>query len=283
MREAEKKLKGGWLSNLVGGNNKFEDAADLYIKAGNAFKMSKDWENAAEAYKKAAGCFTHAQSAHEAATAYINAANALKKHNPPESIELLRQAVDVYTDGGRFSMAAKIQKDIAEMLEAEMDFESAMVAYQLAADYYEGENAKSAARGCLLKVATFAAEAGDYKQAIEIFERAGAEAVDDRLLKYGAKDHFFKAGLCHLAAADVVSARRALEKYCDICPSFDREREYKLLEDITNACENYDIQSFTNAVAEYDSLTKLDKWKTNILLKIRGTIHENEEGEDNLQ
>jgi len=86
MREAEKKLKGGWLSNLVGGNNKFEDAADLYIKAGNAFKMSKDWENAAEAYKKAAGCFTHAQSAHEAATAYINAANALKKHNPPGSL-----------------------------------------------------------------------------------------------------------------------------------------------------------------------------------------------------
>jgi hypothetical protein len=37
--------------------------------------------------------------------------------------------------------------------------------------------------------------------AIEIFERAGTEAVDDRLLKYGAKEHFFKAGLCHLAAA----------------------------------------------------------------------------------
>jgi len=37
-----------------------------------------------------------------------------------ESIDLLQQAVEVYTDGGRFSMAAKIQKDIAEMLEAEM-------------------------------------------------------------------------------------------------------------------------------------------------------------------
>jgi hypothetical protein len=37
-----------------------------------------------------------------------------------EAIELLQQAVEVYTDSGRFSMAAKIQKDIAEMLEAEM-------------------------------------------------------------------------------------------------------------------------------------------------------------------
>jgi alpha-soluble NSF attachment protein len=116
---------------------------------------------------------------------------------------------------------------------------------------------------------------------------------------------------------DIVSARRALEKYCDICPSFDREREYKLLDvrhprirllfiflfvntltsfvlrsssfffvlfqDITNACENYDVESFTNAVVDFDSMTKLDKWKTNILLKIKSTIKEGEEGEDNLQ
>jgi alpha-soluble NSF attachment protein len=283
MREAEKKLKGGFLSNLMGAGSRYEDAADLYIKAGNAFKLAKNWEAGAEAFRKAAGCYMHAQSAHEAATAYINAANCIKKANPRESIDLLQQAVEVYTDGGRFSMAAKIQKDIAEMLEAEMDFENAMTAYQLAADYYEGENAKSAARGCLLKVATFAAESGDYSKAIEIFERAGTEAVDDRLLKYGAKEHFFKAGLCHLAAADIVSARRALEKYCDICPSFDREREYKLLDDITNACENYDVESFTNAVVDFDSMTKLDKWKTNILLKIKSTIKEGEEGEDNLQ
>lgn len=37
-----------------------------------------------------------------------------------EAVELLQQAVEVYTDGGRFSMAAKVQKDVAEMLEAEM-------------------------------------------------------------------------------------------------------------------------------------------------------------------
>ncbi len=54
--------------------------------------------------------------------------------------------------------------------------------------------------------------------------------------------------------------------------------------EITAACENYDVEAFTNAVVEFDSLTKLDKWKTNILLKIKNTIkEEGEEGEDNLQ
>ena len=55
------------------------------------------------------------------------------------------------------------------------------------------------------------------------------------------------------------------------------------MQDITNACENYDVESFTNAVVDFDSMTKLDKWKTNVLLKIKSTIKEGEEGEDNLQ
>jgi alpha-soluble NSF attachment protein len=83
VREAEKKLKGGFLSNLMGGSSqRYEDAADLYIKAGNAYKLSKQWEEGAEAFRKAAGCYMHAQSGHEAATAYISASNCIKKANP---------------------------------------------------------------------------------------------------------------------------------------------------------------------------------------------------------
>jgi len=88
IREAEKKLKGGFLSNLMGAGSRYEDAADLYIKAGNAFKLAKNWEAGAEAFRKAAGCYMHAQSAHEAATAYINAANCIKKANPRGALPL---------------------------------------------------------------------------------------------------------------------------------------------------------------------------------------------------
>lgn len=57
-----------------------------------------------------------------------------------EAINCLRLAVDLYTDEGRFSMAAKYQKEIGELYEAEMDFEHAIEAYQKAADFFEGEN-----------------------------------------------------------------------------------------------------------------------------------------------
>lgn len=38
------------------------------------------------------------------------------------------------------------------------------------------------------------------------------------------------------------------------------------------AVEAYDAEAFTNAVIEFDSITKLDAWKTSILLKIKNGI-----------
>ena len=54
------------------------------------------------------------------------------------------------------------------------------------------------ANKCLLKVAQFAAQSEKYQKAIEIYEQIGTSSVDNALLKYGAKDHFFRAALCHL-------------------------------------------------------------------------------------
>ncbi len=89
IREADKKLKGGWLSSLMG-NNRIEEAADLYLKAANIYKMSKKWEEAADTFKKAASCHMQAQSPHDAASAHVNAANCLKKVNVTGSTLILR-------------------------------------------------------------------------------------------------------------------------------------------------------------------------------------------------
>lgn len=58
-----------------------------------------------------------------------------------DAVNSLHLAVELYTDEGRFSMAAKYQKEIGELLEAEMEYEKAIEAYQVAADFFEGENA----------------------------------------------------------------------------------------------------------------------------------------------
>jgi len=153
-----------------------------------------------------------------------------------------------------------------------LDFEHSIEAYQASADFFEGENQQSAANACLLKVAQFSAQLDKYDKAIEIYEKVASGSLDNNLLKWSVKDYFLKAGLCHLCTADIVSAKRSLDKYKDMDPTFSSQRECKFLEQIVGAYENLDAESFTNAVVEFDSISKLDAWKTSILLKIKNSI-----------
>lgn len=68
-------------------------------------------------------------------------------------------------------MAAKHETSIAEMYETECpDLEKCMLHYEKAADFYKGEESKSAANKCLLNVAKYAAQLDNYPKAIEIYE-----------------------------------------------------------------------------------------------------------------
>jgi len=234
--------------------------------------MAKKWDEAAATYVKAADCQLKLDSKHEAASNYVNAANCVKKTNVQDAVIYLKQAVEFFTDEGRFSIAAKHQKEIAELYEQEADYEKAIESYQLSADYYEGEGSTSSANGCLLKVAQFSAQLEKYDKAIEIFENVARGSLDNNLLKWSVKEYFLKAGLCHLCASDIVSAKRALEKYQELDCTFSSQRECKFLQDLVTAYENYDAEAFTQAVVEYDSISKLDQWKTSILLRIKNSI-----------
>jgi len=55
-------------------------------------------------------------------------------------------------------------------------------------------------------------------------------------------------------------------------PAFGSTRECKFVNAIIDAIQAEDQQVFTGCVVEYDQVTKLDNWKTAILLKIKRTI-----------
>ena len=54
--------------------------------------------------------------------------------------------------------------------------------------------------------------------------------------------------------------------------TFASTREHKFLTELILAVEGGDAQAFATACASYDQITKLDNWKTNILLKVKKTI-----------
>lgn len=168
------------------------------------FKMAKNWSAAGSAFYEAAELHAKAGSRHDAANNYVDAANCFKKsdingitidndhilfvhalnkreHRPwitdyfdifIEAISCLLKAIEIYTDMGRFTMAAKHHQSIAEMYESEaVDLERAVSHYEQAADYFRGEESNSSANKCLLKVAQYAAQLENYDKAIQIYEQ----------------------------------------------------------------------------------------------------------------
>lgn len=76
----------------------------------------------------------------------------------------------------------------------------------------------------------------------------------------------------------MVATTRGLETYTDLDPSFAATREYKLLGDLTEAVEQGDQESFADKLYQYDQMSKLDKWKTTMLLRVKEGIEA--QGED---
>ena len=97
-------------------------------------------------------------------------------------------------------------------------------------------------------------------------------------MKWSVKDYFLKSGLCLLAVGDMVATNRALEKYRDMDPTFTSTREHQLLVDLAEAVEQGEQEAFADKLFQYDQVSKLDKWKTTILLRVKNTIEE--KGED---
>lgn len=100
--------------------------------------------------------------------------------------------------------------------------------YEQAADFFKGEESTSSANKCMLKVAQYAAQLEDYEKAIQIYESVAGSCLDSSLLKYSAKEYFFRAALCHLSV-DLLNASHALEKYAQQYPAFQDSREFKLI------------------------------------------------------
>jgi len=73
---------------------------------------------------------------------------------------------------------------------------------------------------------------------------------------------------------DTVAAKRNMAKYATQDNSFPSTREAKFVNALIDAVEQGDPEAFTGCVVEFDSVTKLDNWKTNILLKIKRSITE---------
>lgn len=201
-----------------------------------------------------------------------------RKDSPTDAARVLSTAIQHYTSKGNFRRAATHQQNLAEVYEMEIgDQKKALEAYDTAAQWFESDNAEALANKLYLKVADLAALEGDYRRAIDKFEAVAKSSLNSNLMRWSVKDYFLKAGICYLAANDIVATKRALEHYRELDNSFAQTRENMLLSDLVGCVEEADQDAFSEKLFQFDQMSKLDKWKTSLLLKVKNGIEKEEE------
>ncbi|KAK9154063.1 hypothetical protein Sjap_001543 [Stephania japonica] len=259
-RQAEKKIH-GWA--IFG--SKYESAADLYEKAANSFKIAN-----------VTVLWFQLDSKHEAASAFVDAANCYKKTSSKgkctvtlnyacNSVGLLHVMPSISAVANSLDQLLCVQ-DIGELFEQEQNLEQAIVFLERSSDLFQGEEVNTSANQCRLKVAQFSAQLEQYQKAIEIYEDVARQSLNNNLLKYSVKGYLLNAGLCQLCKGDVVAITNALDKYQDLAASIEEE----------------DVTKFTDTVKEFDSMTRLDPWKTTLLLRVKEKLKAKELEEDDL-
>jgi alpha-soluble NSF attachment protein len=269
--EADKKSKGGggFFARLLSGPS-YDEASELYVQAANQFKLAKDWQAAADCQSEAAFCAQKLGSKSDEANHLVEAGNCMKRVSTAEAVKKWEQAVDIFNSDGAFGRSAKLLKSSAELLEESGEWKTCAEMYAKAAEFFEmDEYGKSNLSACKIKVAEYKARDGELYEAAQIYEKEGEKALGNTLLQYGAKDHFLKAGILHLAMGDSVTVEVSVDRYRSMDPKFAGSREGKLLDDLSKAFKANDVDQFIEKLGEYDDVTPLDAWKTEMLVKAK--------------
>ena len=158
---------------------------------------------------------------------------------------------------------------------------NAIIFYEQASELYDMEDSKSSANTCRAKVAELASAAldpPDLLKASRIYNTLGLACLDSNLLKFNAKGYFLQAILCQLANGDAVGAEQALQRYEGVDYTFGESREGKLAQQLVDCVERFDAEALATACFEYDRISKLDPWKTSMLVKVKRSIQDNADG-----
>jgi len=281
MDQAEKRLKKWSIPIFGGGGNKYEDAAELFEKAGNQFKIAKDWKNAGRAFQRASDCYHHSKDPLLCAAKLDEAAKNYRKVDGDGERENAAKcwnvAVEAYADEGKFDKAAKILKEMGSFHREKGESEKAAEAFKKAADFFDGENQNTSANACFLELAkVYAEEMHEYKQAWTVLEKVVKSYIAHSTMKFQVKDVIVRAMLCRFATVtqakreeQAAECRDALGRFCDQDVHLAGTNEAELLEAICDAIEEDEPDKVSAASAKFNGVKALDDWQVEILASLK--------------
>lgn len=235
---------------------------------------------ASRTFKLAAEYFTQAGNNLEAQQNYRNSAKSMKISSPIDAVPLFEIVIQSLMNAGRFNMAANLYLQIAQIYEGEGMQTNAIDYYNEASSCYLSDGSLSLANCTLLKVADISANLDNFKQSVNIFEQVAKASADNTLTKWSITRYLMKAALCQMAIdaklGNMMNLRKCINEWKQLYPLFDNTREMRFIEDCIFAFEEGDTAKFSDIVFAFDAISRIDQWKTRILLIVKKLIDEHE-------
>ncbi|KAH7411383.1 soluble NSF attachment protein [Cadophora sp. MPI-SDFR-AT-0126] len=254
----------GWF--LFGGRKEhWILAAETYERAGNEFRFRQKYIEAGKAFEQCANIQRlKLSNPNDAANTLVEAFKCYRKHRPEDAVHCLGLAIQQFARSGLIRRAATCQQMMAECYEAELyKPQEAIESYEVAADWFESDNAFELAFQSHRKIGELAGYLENWPKAISSFELVASRKT------WLAKEYLFKAGLAHLARMDMVSFDRWLDRYASMEVKFSNSKEHLLLFDLGSAVKKQDTQRFWTICKTYHDVNQPETWRTFVLFKIK--------------
>eukprot|EP00903_Cladosiphon_okamuranus_P017757 g16345.t1 len=271
---------------------KFQDASHYLELAGQCFRVAKRFQDAGVAYKQCGRLEEKLKNPEVAASFYHEAALCFQKDDPQEAAACYLSAINLFCQKHRFSTAARLECEVAELMQNDRNRRLAIVHYIKAAYFYRANTCcDEATDRCLLKAAHALGLGESYVEAATLFEEVGRRMLVDDLLKFNTPDAFLKAALCLQCASgmpeptpdvrhrkpeaedplprptiNIVKAKIvALGKASTV---FQGSRAYMFAMDMASAGKDGDVDFFASRLYAYNNVFRLDAWYLRILKKV---------------
>jgi tetratricopeptide (TPR) repeat protein len=248
--------------SLFDNKEKYENAGDLYEKAGHRFKLDINHEEAANAYVKAGDSYERIKQSYYSIKNYFEAAKQFNYFDSKRAIVYFVKVKDYYELTGDAVKAGDILEQIAAI-----DSNNAITLYLRAISYYVESNNVSKANKARLKLCDIYLNDKNYELAGKLYETIAIES--DSKMSWISMEHYINACICWLALHNYELAHQKLVYYTETNPKISMNIKYNYLRDMIQACVDCKFQNFIDATYQFDQRHTLISWMVIALTNVR--------------
>lgn len=277
----------------VGAFLKWDDAAMYFFKASISYRVCGKWREAGDSLKSCAEMHESLKLYLEAATLYTEVADIYMKIDKGESVLTTRKAISIYCDAGKFDVAGRMERKIADMHFTNKHWEEAAFHYKKAANFLSGEQMLDQSDACLELAAECMIELKEYEEARGLWELVASGCVQSNLRRFHARDKLFMGIVCMIGtrykypvhmvddteenSVDSIVARTSKNKYSEISvkvaeyEQFDYlwrcAKEVEFFSNIIRFRLEFDIHNLVDHIYYWNNVRPLTRHQL-ILLKV---------------